>query len=313
MSKGKKIYKQAHLGRRMWKSRELYLLLILPIIWLIIFKYVPMAGLQIAFKDYSNRAGIWGSPWSGFDNFIRFFSDRQFGRLLINTLRISLYSTVVGSLVPVILALIINVMKPGWFKKTIQTVTYIPHFISTVVLVGMLVQLINPIVGLYGTISQALTGTRPEDILSIPQAFPHLYIWSGIWQNAGWSSIIYVAALTNADQQLHEAAQIDGATRLQRVWHIDIPTILPTFVTLMILDIGNIMSVGFEKVFLLQNPTNLSYSQVLSTYVYQKSFGSGISDFAFSTAAGLFNSVINLVLIFIANTISKKVTNTSLW
>ena len=299
--------------KRIWRARELYLLLILPIVWLFIFKYTPMAGLQIAFRDYTHRGGIWGSEWVGFENFRNFFSDRQFGRLLINTLRISLYSTTIGSLVPVLLALTINVMRPGWFKKAVQTITYIPHFISVVVLVGMLVQLINPIVGLYGTISQVLTGQRPVDILSIPSAFPHLYIWSGIWQNAGWSSIIYVAALANSDQQLHEAAQIDGATRLQRVWHIDVPTILPTFIILMIMDIGHIMSVGFEKVFLLQNPTNLSYSQVLSTYVYAKSFGSGVPDFSFSTAAGMFNSVINLILIFAVNKFSKKVSDTSLW
>ena len=177
----------------------------------------------------------------------------------------------------------------------------------------MLMQLINPIIGLYGTIAQALTGSRPADILSIPSAFPHIYIWSGIWQNAGWSSIIYVAALANSDQELHEAAQIDGATRLQRVWHIDIPTILPTFIILMIMDVGSIMDVGFEKVFLLQNSANLSYSQVLSTYVYEKSFGSGLPDFSFSTAAGLFNSVINVILITIVNKISKKVSDTSLW
>ena len=311
MSKAKK--PKAKLAKRIWRARELYLLLILPIIWLIIFKYTPMAGLQIAFRDYTNRGGIWGSEWIGFENFRNFFSDRQFGRLLINTLRISLYSTTIGSLIPVLLALTINVMKPGWFKKAVQTITYIPHFISVVVLVGMLVQLVNPIVGLYGTISQALTGQRPVDILSIPSAFPHLYIWSGIWQNAGWSSIIYVAALANSDQQLHEAAQIDGATRLQRVWHIDVPTILPTFIILMIMDVGHIMSVGFEKVFLLQNPTNLSYSQVLSTYVYAKSCGSGVPDFSFSTAAGMFNSVINLILIFAVNKFSKKVSDTSLW
>lgn len=272
-----------------------------------------MAGLQIAFRDYSFKAGIWGSEWVGLENFKNFISDRQFTRLLINTLRVSIYSTTIGSLIPVILALTINIMKPGFFKKAVQMVLYVPHFISVVILVGMLMQLINPIIGLYGTIAQALTGTRPGDILSIPSAFPHIYIWSGIWQNAGWSSIIYVAALANSDQQLHEAAQIDGATRLQRVWHIDIPTILPTFIILMIMDVGSIMDVGFEKVFLLQNSANLSYSQVLSTYVYEKSFGSGLPDFSFSTAAGLFNSVINVILITIVNKISKKVSDTSLW
>ena len=298
---------------RIWRARQLYLLLLLPLVWLIIFKYVPMAGLQIAFRNYSNRGGIWGSKWVGFQNFKKFFSDRQFSTLIINTLRISLYQLAVGFIVPIILALALNVMKNGIFKKTVQTLTYIPHFISVVVLVGMLLQLINPVVGLYGAVYQALTGTRPVDILSNPASFPHLYVWSGIWQNAGWGSIIYVAALANSDQQLHEAAQIDGASRLQRVWHIDIPTILPTATILLIMDAGQVMSVGFETVFLLQNGLNLSYSEVLSTYVYNKSFGAGIPNFSFSTAAGMFNSVINLILITVVNKIAKKLSDTSLW
>ena len=299
--------------KRIWRGRQLYMLLCLPMIWLIIFKYVPMAGLQIAFRDYSNRGGIWGSKWVGFENFVKFFSDRQFSRLIINTLRISIYQLSVGFIVPIILALALNIMKNGIFKKTVQTLTYIPHFISVVVLVGMLLQLINPIVGLYGAVGQALTGQRPVDILSNPASFPHLYVWSGIWQSAGWGSIIYVAALANSDQQLHEAAQIDGASRLQRVWHIDIPAILPTATILLIMDAGKVMSVGFEKVFLLQNSLNMSYSEVLSTYVYNKSFGAGIPNFSFSTAAGMFNSVINLILITIVNKVAKKLSDTSLW
>lgn len=298
---------------KIWRARQLYFLLFLPLAYLLIFKYVPMAGLQIAFKDFSNRKGIWGSPWVGLDNFIKFFNDRQFSRLLINTLRISIYQMTASFFVPIILALALNIINQGAFKKTIQTLTYIPHFISLVVMIGMLMQLINPIVGIYGTICQALTGTRPVDILSIPEAFPHLYVWSGIWQGAGWGSIIYIAALANADQQLHEAAQIDGASRLQRVWYIDIPTILPTATILLIMDAGKVMNVGFEKVFLLQNSLNLSYSEVLSTYVYRKSFGGGIPDFGFSTSAGMFNSVINLILITIVNKISRKLSETSLW
>lgn len=297
----------------MWRARQLYVMILLPLIWLVLFKYVPMAGLQIAFRDFSSRKGIWGSEWVGLENFQKFFSDRQFTRLIVNTLRISVYQLVVGFFVPIIVALSLNIMKNGIFKKTVQTLTYIPHFISVVVLVGMLLQLINPIVGIYGTIAKALTGQRPPDILANPAAFPHLYVWSGIWQNAGWGSIIYVAALANSDQQLHEAAQLDGASRLQRVWYIDIPTILPTAVILLIMDAGKIMNVGFEKVFLLQNSLNLSYSEVLSTYVYTKSFGSSIPDFSFSTAAGMFNSVINLLLIVIVNKVAKKLSDTSLW
>ena len=272
-----------------------------------------MAGLQIAFKSFSNRQGVWGSPWVGLDNFIKFFNDRQFSRLLINTLRISIYQMIASFFVPIILALSLNIIKQGIFKKTIQTLTYIPHFISLVVMIGMMMQLINPVVGIYGTLSQLLTGSRPADILSIPEAFPHLYVWSGIWKGAGWGSIIYIAALANADQQLHEAAQIDGASRLQRVWYIDIPTILPTATILLIMDAGKVMDVGFEKVFLLQNSLNMSYSEVLSTYVYRKSFGGGVPDLGFSTAAGMFNSVINLILITIVNKVSRKLSETSLW
>ncbi|MBQ8233271.1 MAG: sugar ABC transporter permease [Lachnospiraceae bacterium] len=303
--------------KKLWKkiaqSWQLYLLLLVPIVWLVTFEYVPMAGLQIAFKDFSNKGGIWGSPWVGLEKFKKFFSDRQFSRLMINTLRISIYSMAVGFIVPIIMALSLNILKDGVFKKTVQTLTYIPHFLSVVVLVGMVMQLFNPVAGLYGTIYQLITGTRPSDIMGIPEAFPHLYVWSGIWQNAGWGSIIYVAALANSDQQLHEAAQIDGATRLQRVWHIDIPTILPTAVIMLIMDAGKVMSVGFEKVFLFQNDLNISYSEVLSTYVYKKSFAATIPDFSFSTAAGMFNSVINLILITIVNQISRKVSETSLW
>ncbi len=302
-----------NLKKRIWRARQLYLLLILPMIWLMIFRYVPMAGLQIAFRNFSNRAGMWGSPWVGLDNFRKFFADRQFTSLLVNTLRISLYQLSVGFVIPIVLALSLNIMTNGIFKKTIQTLTYIPHFISVVVLVGMLMQLVNPIVGLYGTVCQMITGSRPVDILGNPAAFPHLYVWSGIWQSAGWGSIIYVAALANSDQQLHEAAQIDGASRLQRVWYIDIPSILPTATILLIMDAGKVMNVGFEKVFLLQNSLNLRYSEVLSTYVYKKAFGAGIPDFSFSTAAGMFNSVINLILILIVNRISKKLSETSLW
>ena len=303
--------------KKLWKkiaqSWQLYLLLLVPIVWLVTFEYVPMAGLQIAFKDFSNKGGIWGSPWVGLEKFKKFFSDRQFSRLMINTLRISIYSMAVGFIVPIIMALSLNILKDGVFKKTVQTLTYIPHFLSVVVLVGMVMQLFNPVAGLYGTICQAITGTRPADLMGIPEAFPHLYVWSGIWQNAGWGSIIYVAALANSDQQLHEAAQIDGAPRLQRVWHIDIPTILPTAVIMLIMDAGKVMSVGFEKVFLFQNDLNISYSEVLSTYVYKKSFAATIPDFSFSTAAGMFNSVINLILITIVNQISRKVSETSLW
>lgn len=298
---------------KIWRCRQLYVFLLIPMIWLIIFKYVPMVGLQIAFRNFTNRGGMWGSKWVGIENFVDFFSDRKFSRLIVNTLRISIYQMAASFAIPIIVALCLNVMKNGIFKKSVQTILYIPHFISVVVLVSILMNIINPVVGIYGTLGMALTGARPVDIMANPNSFPHLYVWSGVWQNAGWGSIIYTAALANSDQQIHEAAQIDGANRLQRIWHVDIPTILPTAVIMLIMDAGKVMSVGFEKVFLMQNSLNLSVSEILSTYVYSKSFQASLPDFSFSTAAGMFNSVVNLVLIVIVNKIARRVGETSLW
>ena len=300
------------LGKRIYRGRQLYLLLALPLIYMVVFSYVPMFGLQIAFKHYTFKGGIWGSDWVGLKNFIKFFGDRNFSTTLINTLRVSLYSLVVSTFIPIFLALALNCLNHNGIKKTVQTLTYIPHFISVVVLIGMMTQMFNPIVGIYGNIVQAITGERAVDIFGIPKAFPHLYVWSGVWQNAGFNSIIYIAALAGSDQDLHEAAQIDGATRLQRVRYIDIPTIIPTAIILLILHAGKVMTVGFEKVFLLQNSLNVTYSEVISTYVYKQAFGSG-SNFSYSTAIGMFNSVVNLILITLVNKVSQKVSDSSLW
>ena len=300
------------LGKRILRARQLYLFLLLPLVYLIIFQYVPMFGLQLAFKDYSISKGILGSPWVGFKHFAKFFKDYNFVRILVNTLRISLYSLIVNFFIPIILALSLNCLRHTKVKKTIQTITYIPHFVSTVVLVGMVNQMFNPIIGLYGNIVQTITGARAVDILGIPSAFPHLYVWTGVWQNVGWGSIIYMAALSSSDQELHEAAQIDGATRFQRVLHVDLPAIMPTAIIMLILDCGRVMNVGFEKVYLMQNSLNLSYSEVISTYVYKMAFG-GNSNFSYSTAVGMFNSVVNFVLIMSVNQISKRISDTSLW
>lgn len=300
------------LGKRIVRARQLYFFLLLPLIYLIIFQYVPMFGLQIAFKDYSIADGILGSEWAGFKYFNKLFKDYNFKRILVNTLRISIYSLVVNFFIPITLALSLNCLRHQKVKKTIQTITYIPHFVSTVVLVGMVNQMLNPIIGLYGNLFQAITGSRAMDILGVPGAFPHLYVWTGVWQNVGWGSIIYMAALANSDQELNEAAQIDGASRFQRVLYVDIPTILPTAIIMLILDCGRVMNVGFEKVYLMQNSLNLSYSEVISTYVYKMAFG-GNSNFSYSTAVGMFNSVVNFLLIMVVNQISKKVSDTSLW
>ncbi|MBR4061034.1 MAG: sugar ABC transporter permease [Lachnospiraceae bacterium] len=300
------------LAKRIYRARQLYLILALPLIYLLVFKYYPMLGLQIAFKDYSITGGIWGSEWAGFKYFEKLFKDYNFKKIMINTLRLSLYSLGITTIMPVILALAINCVNNTKIKKAVQTITYLPHFVSLVVMVGIMNQLFNPIVGLYGNVMQQLTGERPVDIFGIPQAFLHMYVWSGVWQHAGYNAVIYIAALAGSDQELHEAAQIDGASRLQRVFYIDIPTILPTVIIMLILNVGRVMGIGFEKAFLMQNALNQSYSEIISTYVYKKAFGAA-GNFSYSTAIGLFNSVINFILIIAVNKISKKVSETSLW
>lgn len=305
-------YNRTCLTKRIYKARQLYLLLALPLIYLIVFKYYPMMGIQIAFKDYSISDGIWGSKWVGFKYFSKLFSDYNFKKIIVNTLRLSLYSLGVTTITPVILALAINCVRNTKIKKIVQTVTYLPHFVSVVVMVGIMNQLFNPIIGLYGNVVRELTGERAVDLLGIPQAFLHMYVWSGVWQHAGYNAVIYIAALAGSDQELHEAAQIDGATRLQRVFYVDIPAILPTVVIMLILNAGRIMGVGFEKAYLMQNSLNLSYSEVISTYVYKKAFGVS-SNFSYSTAISLFNSIINFIMITLVNKISKKVNETSLW
>ena len=299
--------------KTMKKNWRLYLFLLLPVLYILIFAYVPMAGVQIAFKDYDFTKGVWGSEWVGLKNFKRFFESYNFWEILKNTIVLSFYSLLVRFPIPIIFALIINAFPAQRFKKTVQTISYMPHFISTVVVVGMMIQILNPRTGAFGAIYTALTGNVMKDILSVPSAFSHIYVWSGIWQSMGWSSIIYIAALSGVDSELHEAAQIDGASRFQRVLHIDLPSILPTAIILLILSSGNIMNVGFEKVYLMQNDMNISASEVISTYVYKIGMSVGTGDFSFATAIGLFNSVINFALLITVNFISKRFSHNSLW
>ncbi len=304
--------KFADLLKRVLQRRQLYLLLALPLVYLIIFSYIPMFGVQIAFKNYTPARGIWGSEWVGFKYFIRFFKSYQFTGIIRNTLIVSIYQIVVSTPSAIILALLINAAECKWFKKTIQTVTYIPHFISVVVLIGMINQIFNPIAGIYGSAYSMLFHKAAPNILGIPKAFYHTYVWSEIWQNTGWSSIIYVAALASSDQALHEAAQIDGASRFKRMIYIDLPVIVPTMVILLIMKCGQIMSVGYTKTLLMQNSFNISYSEVISTYVYKVGLGTN-GNYSYGTAVDLFNSVINILLIYIMNFISKKVSEESLW
>jgi len=293
--------------RRYW---QLYLIMLPSILYFVIFKYIPMTNAVIAFKDYSVVKGIWGSPWAGFKYFDLFFQNPVFWSLIKNTLGLSLYSLVVGFPIPIILAVFLNEIKDGVFKRAVQLVTYAPYFISTVIMVSMVMLLLAPRLGV---VNLALVGLGKEQVnfLGLQDAFPSIYVWSGVWQFTGYSAIVYLAALAGVDPQLYEAAKIDGASRIQRILNVDLPGILPVAVIILILNVGSLLSVGFEKVYLLQNPLNLATSEIISTYVYK--IGLLNANFSFATAVGLFNSVINMVLLVLVNEFAKRVSDTSLW
>lgn len=295
---------------KMYNSRGLYLFILPAVIYYCIYSYVPLYGIQLAFKQFSPSLGILGSPWIGWANFTRFFNSYYFWRLISNTIGLNLYSLVVAFPFPIILALMFNEIANGRIKKTVQTIAYAPHFISAVVIVGMLTLIFSEGSGFINVILKGM-GHQSIPFLTNSSIFPSLYVWSGIWQNAGWNSIIYIAALSGIDPQLHESAQIDGASRLKRIWHINIPGILPTAAILFILEAGRIMNVGFEKIFLMQNIQNIASSDVISTFVYQA--GLINMDYGFSTAVGLFNNVINLILLLTVNLISSRLTENSLF
>lgn len=298
-----------------WKKNliynwDLYIFLLPTLIYYAIFHYAPMYGLQIAFKSFKATKGIWGSPWVGLDNFARFFRSAQFWDILSNTVVLSLESLVLGFFPPIILALMLNQVENEKFKKFVQGVTYAPHFISTVVMVSLLFCLLST---RNGIINRAIMffGGEAVPFMRDAEYFRGTYIVSGIWQSMGFSAIIYIAALAGISSELHEAAIIDGASKWQRVLHIDIPGILPTITILLIMRSGSIMSVGFEKVFLMQTSLNLKRSQVISTYVYQ--VGLVDANFSFSAAVGFFNSIVNFIMIMLVNFISSKISETSLW
>ena len=306
------------LGRRillaLQRDWQLYALLLLPILYILIFKYYPMTGLQLAFRKYRAKDGLYGSEWVWFDNFIRFFGSYQFSRTLKNTIILSAYQLICNTVIPIAFALTLNCIEKPRFKKITQTIVTLPHFISVVVLIGIVMQVLNSRIGLYGILYESLTGEYPKDIFGQLGSFRHIFVWSGIWQNFGWSAIIYIATLSGVDSGLHEAAQLDGASRFQRVLHVDLPHILPTAITLTIMNIGKLMSLGYEKALLLQNSLNLEHSELISTYVYRVGLSGEVrSDFSYATAIDFFNAVVNLILIIVANKASKKVSDTSLW
>lgn len=296
-------------GAEMKKNWPVYLMAVPGIILLIVFCYLPMAGVIVAFEDYSPALGMLKSPWVGLENFKRFFESPYFIRCIKNTFGISIYSIIVGFPAPIILALLLNELKSKSFKKCVQTVTYIPHFISMVVIAGMIIEF-SSTKGIFNDIL-ALFGVERSNLLMRPELFKSIYVFSDVWQGAGWNAIVYIAALTAIDSSLYEAAVMDGAGRWKQTLHVTIPGILPTIVTLLILRLGSIMTVGYEKIILLANAATLSEAETISSYVYTK--GLKDMDFSYSTAVGLFNSVINLVLLFVTNKISVKTTDVGLW
>ena len=293
--------------RRRW---QLYLMLLFPVIYILIFCYVPMGGILIAFKDYSFRKGIMGSEWVGLKYFKQFFHNPDIVKIIKNTLIISFYQLLVSFPAPIILALALHIVGNDKFKKVMQTVTYAPYFISTVVLVGIVLQCLHLNIDVVNTILDML-GMQRVDFMGKAAYLRHIYVWSGVWQGTGFSAIIYIAALGNVDQSLVEASLIDGANRFRRIRVVELPALKPIITIQLIMAVGGIMGIGFEKMFLMQNPMNLSVSEIISTYVYKR----GLKDmqYSFATAVGLFNSVINFALLFSANQLSRKFGETSLW
>lgn len=288
---------------RFKKNWQLHLMVLLPLAYLILFHYVPMYGITIAFKEYNPRAGIWNSAWVGLKHYKTFFGHYLWPQYVLNTLSLSLYSIFAGFPIPIILALIMHVHTGKVLKKVAQNVSYIPHFISLVVMVGILQSVLDPISGFVGYVNRLIGSNSYNDIRGSKEAFRHIYIWSGVWQTAGWSTIIYVSALSGVSEDLHEAAKIDGASRLRRVFSVDFPTILPTVALMLIMRFGSVMSVGYQKAFLMQNRSNIAVSELISTYVYK--YGLRDGNMSFGTAIGLLNSIINVMLVFIVNWVTN--------
>lgn len=295
--------------KKRWRNTDLFLLLLPAVIQVLIFRYWPIAGIQIAFKNFSARKGIWGSDWVGFKHFITFFNSYNFWEILRNTLSLSLGMLLFSFPIPFIFALFLNRLSPK-FKKVLQTTSYAPYFISTVVLVGMLYNFFSPSSGIVNLIMQKF-GIEPVNFMGKAGTFVPMYVGSAIWQTMGYNAVIYIAALSNVSPELYEAAKMDGASKLQTVLHIDMPSLVPTIVILLIMQIGQIMNIGYEKVYLMQNALNLSRSEIISTYVYK--MGLQQARYDFSTAVNLFNTVVNFIILMAVNKISKKVSGNSLW
>lgn len=301
--------KRDTLRRNILRHYQLYLIIALPLLYLILFQYIPLIGSQIAFRKYTFKGGIWGSEWVGMQNFARFFQSPDFVKLLGNTLGLSIYNIIVSIFPPVILAVALSYAKWKWFGKTVQMITYMPYFISTVLVVGILGQMLS----LNGPVNHMIMamGGNKVHFMGDPGLFQSLYVFSGVWQTTGYSAVIYLAAISAVDPELHEAAIVDGASIWKRILHIDLPGILPTAVILLIMACGRVLSVGYEKVLLLQNDMNMSTSDIISTYVYR--IGLQGMQYSYSTAIGLFQSVVSLILLLLVNAIARRAGETSLF
>lgn len=297
--------------RKRWNEQKYLFFMILPCLaYYFIFHYMPMYGVIIAFKKFDMVKGIMGSSWVGLDNFVRFFEGPYAFRLIKNTLLLSIYNLIFYFPIPIIFALFLNEVKNKWFKKAVQTVSYLPHFVSVVIVVGMLQSMLSPSTGIINRVITSLGGESINFFMR-PEWFRTLYISSTIWQEFGWGSIIYLAALSSVDAGLYEAAHLDGAGRFRCMWHITLPAISPTIITLLILKVGNLLTVGYEKVIMMYNPGIYETADIISSYVYR--VGVSQANYSFGTAVGLMNSIVSMILILITNTVSKKLTETSLW
>lgn len=298
--------------KKLLKGWQLYALMALPFIYLIIFKYVPMYGAQIAFKDFSVVKGIWGSDWVGMKHFSRFVHSYDFWRIMKNTLVLSFYNLIAGFPLPIILALGLNYLRNNTYRKAVQMITYAPHFISIVVVVGIVKELLDARIGIVNKLI-GFFGFGPINFMGEISMFSSIYVWSDVWQHMGFNCIIFIAALASIDPSLHEAAVVDGASKFRRMWHIDLPGIMPMAIIVLILNTGHILDVGFEKVLLMQNPINLKASEIIDTYVYKVGLTSQVANYSYSTAIGLFKSIINLILLLTINKIAQKTKQGSLW
>ncbi|GAA4876200.1 sugar ABC transporter permease [Paenibacillus vulneris] len=292
------------------KNRAIYLMVLPVVLYFFIFKYLPMYGAVIAFKDFSPARGIWGSEWVGLDHFTAFFKSYYFVRVLKNTFLISFYSLIFGFPAPILLALLLNELRQKWFKSIVQTVSYLPHFVSIVVIAGLIIDFTNR----DGIVNSVITffGGESSTLLNDPSNFRTIFVSTGVWQELGWSSIIYLAALSGINPELYEAARVDGAGRIRQIWSVTLPGIVPTIMILLILRVGGLMEVGFEKIVLLYNPNTYETADVISSFVYREGLAQG-NDYSYTTAVGLFQSVLNFVLLIGANSFSRRLTGNQLW